>query len=409
MNLSFPKEKIKILLLEDIHKSAENFLKKNGYTNIKCLSTALDENELKKAVSSVHFIGIRSRTQLSREILEEADNLLGIACFCIGTNQVDLVAAQAKGICVFNAPHSNTRSVAELVIAESIMLMRDIIEKNKAAHKGKWMKTAEKSYEVRNKNIGIIGYGHIGSQVSILAEAMGMQVYYFDIEAKLPMGNARQLDTLKEVLSISDIITVHVPASADTVDLINRENIKHFKAESVLINASRGNVIEIPALVEALQSGHIKGAALDVFPKEPASKEEEFVSDLQGMENVILTPHIGGSTIEAQLNIGIEVANKIVQYSDNGSTTGAVNFPTTALPIQKGNHHRLLHVHKNIPGIMSKINQIIADKKINILGQSLQTKEELGYVVIDVESSFGQSLYNDMVKIKGTIKCRLLF
>lgn len=408
-NLSFPKEKINVLLLEGIHNSAYEHFIQSGYSSTTLLDHALDENDLIEALEKAHIIGIRSRTQLTRKVLEKADKLMAVGCFCIGTNQVDLDAAREFGIPVFNAPHSNTRSVAELVLSEMIFLKRGLVDKNTGCHQGEWIKSAKGSYEIRGKTLGIIGYGHIGSQLSILAEAMGMQVIYYDLEPKLPMGNAKQLSSLKEVMEQSDVISLHVPASPDTVNLINSDNLVYTKQDAILINASRGNVIEIDALAEALKAGRLAGAAIDVFPKEPASKDEKFTSPLQGLGNVILTPHIGGSTMEAQVNIGKEVSYKLVQYSDEGSTQGAVNFPALTLPRQGSDRHRLLHIHKNIPGIMGHINQILAESKTNILGQYLQTLPDVGYVVIEVGDEQSPALAQKLMQIEGTIRCRTLF
>ena len=408
-NLSFPKEKINILLLEGIHNSAYQHFIDSGYTSTTLLNHALNEDELIEALPKTHILGIRSRTQLTQKVLAKAEKLMAIGCFCIGTNQVDLDAARSLGIPVFNAPHSNTRSVAELVLSEMIFLKRGLVSKNNGCHTGEWIKSAKGSYEIRGKTLGIIGYGHIGSQLSILAEALGMQVVYFDLEPKLPMGNAKQLSSLKKVMQLSDVISLHVPASPDTVNLINSENLAWTKAEAILINASRGNVIDINALAKALNEKRLAGAAIDVFPKEPASKEEKFVSPLQGIENVILTPHIGGSTTEAQVNIGKEVSYKLVQYSDEGSTQGSVNFPGLTLPRQGSDRHRLLHIHKNCPGILGHINQILADSKINVLGQYLQTLPDVGYVVIEVDGGESHKLAQELSKIEGTIRCRTLF
>jgi len=407
--LSFPKEKINVLLLEGIHKSALEHFQASGYSSTTLIEQALDEDDLIKALEKTHILGIRSRTQLTEKVLKKAYKLMSVGCFCIGTNQVDLEVTRQLGIPVFNAPHSNTRSVAELVLSEMIFLMRDLVSKNNACHRGEWIKSASGSYEIRGKTLGIIGYGHIGSQLSILAESMGMNVVYFDMEPKLPMGNAKQLSSLKDVMQMADVVSLHVPASTDTVNMIHAENLAYMKAHSVLINASRGNVVDIDALANALKSKKIAGAAIDVFPKEPASKNEAFVSPLQGLNNVILTPHIGGSTTEAQVNIGKEVAYKLVQYSDEGSTQGSVNFPALSLPRQGANRHRLLHTHKNIPGILGHINKILADSNTNILGQYLQTMPDVGYVVIEVDREDSSDLAQQMSKIEGTIRCRTLF
>ncbi len=406
--LSYPKNKLNILLLEGVSKSAVDIFKKNGYKNIKYLDKALDDDELIKEIKKAHFIGIRSRTQLTAKILKHAEKLLSVGCFCIGVNQVNIDHCRKMGVPVFNAPHSNTRSVAELVLAEMVALYRGLVDKNEAAHKGEWLKSAVNSYEVRGKTLGIIGYGHIGSQLSILAEAFGIRVIYYDRVPKLPMGNAKQIENIDELLKESDFVSLHVPASDDTVDMMNKQKIKKMKKGAVLINASRGNVVDIKALVEQLKSGKILGAAIDVFPKEPASAKEKFTSPLQGLDNVILTPHIGGSTEEAQVNIGKEVAAKLVSYSDSGSTTGAVNFPAISLP-QLVNRHRLLHIHKNKPGVLSEINTIMAESQTNILGQYLQTLPDTGYVVIDVDKENIAELFSKLSNIEGTIRCRVLY
>lgn len=407
--LSFPKEKINIVLFEGIHESAAKVFGDHGYTNVTLLDKALDGEELHKMVANAHFIGVRSRTQITSEVLDHCEKLMAIGCFCIGTNQVDLEKARCLGIPVFNAPHSNTRSVAELVVAEMVMLLRGLGDKSKTCHQGGWGKSAKDSYELRGKTLGIVGYGHIGSQLSILAEAFGMRVIYFDVVPKLAMGNARQVGSLEELLSSSDAISLHVPAAPDTVNLIDAKRFSQIKKGAIFINASRGNVVEIEALAESLKSGAILGAAVDVFPKEPASKNEEFESPLRGLKNVVLTPHIGGSTMEAQLNIGIEVANKLVQYSDDGSTNGAVNFPALSLPRQGDSRHRLLHIHHNQPGVLSHINQILTDEKVNILGQYLQTLPEVGYVVIDIDCEGSQDVAEKLSQIEGTIRSRILF
>ncbi|MEJ2756647.1 MAG: phosphoglycerate dehydrogenase, partial [Gammaproteobacteria bacterium] len=346
-----------MLLLEGVHPSAIENLHRAGYTNIESLDRAASADELLEKIQDAHFIGIRSRTQLTESVLENAKKLIGIGCFCIGTNQVDLDAAAARGIIVFNAPYSNTRSVAELVLAQTIMLMRGIPEKNAKAHRGDWMKSAKDSHEIRGKILGIIGYGSIGSQLSVIAESLGMQVRYYDIETKLPLGNAEPILSLKELLSISDVVTLHVPETPSTKNMIGAAEIEHMRDGAMLINASRGTVVDIDALAAALKVGKVGGAAIDVFPKEPRSNSDRFESPLQGLDNVILTPHIGGSTVEAQANIGLEVSEKFIKYSDNGSTLSAVNFPEVSLP-KHTKSHRLLHVHRNIPGVISEVNRV---------------------------------------------------
>ena len=407
--LSLDKSKIKIVLLEGVHLNALEVLKSKGYSNIEYHKKALEGQELIKAVSDAHFVGIRSRTQLTDEVLEQAKKLIGIACFCIGTNQVDLESAARRGIPVFNAPFSNTRSVAELVLGEMILLMRRIPLANAQVHRGEWVKSAEGSHEVRGKKLGIVGYGHIGTQVSVLAESLGMHVYFYDIEAKLPLGNATACGSLEELLQVSDIVTLHVPEDDTTKDMITSKELALMKSGSHLINASRGTVVVIDDLAAALSSEHLAGAAIDVFPVEPKSNQEEFVSPLRQFDNVILTPHIGGSTSEAQANIGIEVANKIVKYSDNGSTVSAVNFPEVSLP-ENRNTSRFLHIHKNQPGVMSSLNQVFMSDGVNILGQYLQTVGDVGYVVIDVEKSPQvDEILTQIKAINGTIRARILY
>lgn len=405
---SLNKDKIKILLLEDIAASAIKSFKKAGYNNIETYSTALQQADLQEKLQDAMVLGIRSRTQVTADIINSAPKLLAIGCFCIGTNQVDLITAQNHGIVVFNAPFSNTRSVAELVIGEMIMLLRGIMEKSQGAHQGQWLKSAKNSYEIRGKKLGIIGYGHIGTQVGILAEALGMEVFYYDIENKLSLGKAKALDTLEDLLKISDIITLHVPQTPATYQMINHKTLALTKENAILINASRGSVVDINALVEFLDKGHIKAAALDVFPQEPKSNKDIFSSPLQNYPQVILTPHIGGSTQEAQQDIGTEVAQKLIQYSDNGSTLMAVNFPEVSLP-PNPEQHRILNIHKNIPGIMSQINQVISEQDINITAQYLQTKENIGYVVIDVDQSLSHDIYNKIKALTGSIKTRMIY
>jgi serA len=406
--VSLDKSKIKFLLLEGVHQSAVDVLHAAGYTNIEYHKKALDGDELKNAIKDAHFVGIRSRTFLTEEVLAHANKLIAIGCFCIGTNQVNLEAAKARGIPVFNAPFSNTRSVAELVLGEILLLMRNIPQANAEVHRGIWNKSAVGSHEVRGKKLGIIGYGHIGSQLSIVAEALGMHVYFYDIENKLPLGNAQQVRTLEDLLSSCDIISLHVPENASTKNLISAERIAQLKKDSILINAARGTVVDIDALAEALEKGHIRGAAIDVFPEEPASINEEFVSPLRRFDNVLLTPHIGGSTAEAQENIGSEVAGKFVKYSDNGSTLSSVNFPEVSLPEHIGTK-RLLHIHENRPGILTKLNQIFVEANINIAAQYLQTDPKIGYVVVDVEAEDSNNLLAKLKEIDGTIRARVLF
>lgn len=405
---SFNKKDINILLLEGIHQSAVKYFTESGYTNIEYFKTALDEKELEEKIKNVHIIGIRSRTQLTKEVLLKAKKLFGVGCYSIGTNQVDLKSAKRHGIPVFNAPFSNTRSVAELVIAEIIMLMREVPAKSAAAHRGEWLKLASNSFEVRGKNLGIIGYGHIGSQVSILAEAMGMDVYYYDIEKKLSLGKATACSSLADLLKISDVITLHVPETELTQNMISFAELDLMKKGSILINLSRGSVVDYIAVAKALREGHLSGVAADVFPVEPASSAERFSSALQEFDNVILTPHIGGNTLEAQENIGTEVAEKLIRYSDNGSTIGAVNFPQIALQ-PNVNKQRFLHIHKNMPGLLKDINNVFTDRGINISSQFLQTDPEIGYVIIDTESQTDETILKDLKSIPHTIRARMLY
>lgn len=408
MSFSLDKKKINVLLLEGIHEKAVAMFNNDGYTNVTGYAKALEGEALLEAVSKAHVIGLRSRTQLTEEVLAAAKKLFAVGCFCIGTNQVDLNAARKKGVAVFNAPFSNTRSVAELVIAEMIMLMRGIPEKSMLLHReGKWLKTAENSHEVRGKTLGIVGYGHIGMQVSAIAESLGMNVLYYDILTKLCLGNAQATFNLKELLEQSDIVTLHVPATDLTVNMMDAKNLSYMKKGAYLLNASRGNVVDVDTLAEKLKSGDIAGAAIDVFPVEPKSKDEEFTSPLRGMDNVILTPHIGGSTIEAQENIGLEVADKLIKYSNNGSTVSAVNFPEVSLPQHEGKR-RILHIHDNIPGMLMRLNEVFSGMNVNIAAQYLQTYQDIGYVVTDVESDADIDL-KLMNQIPGTIRSRVLY
>ncbi|AWX15358.1 D-3-phosphoglycerate dehydrogenase [Mergibacter septicus] len=406
--VSLDKDKIKFLLLEGVHQSAVTTLQNAGYTNIEYHKKALDEDELIEIIKDVHFIGIRSRTHLTEKVLAHAHKLIAIGCFCIGTNQVDLNAAKTKGIPVFNAPFSNTRSVAELVLGEILLLIRNVPKANAEVHRGIWNKSASGSNEARGKILGIIGYGHIGSQLSVIAESLGMQVCFYDIENKLPLGNARQIANLDDLLAMSDVISLHVPENSSTKNLLNADCFNKMKKGAILINAARGTVVDIEALTIALQEGKLRGAAIDVFPQEPASIGESFESPLRAFDNVILTPHIGGSTAEAQENIGSEVANKFIKYSDNGSTLSAVNFPEVSLPSHSG-AKRLLHIHHNRPGILNKINQLFVNQNINIASQYLQTDETIGYVVVDVETDDTTELKQQLQQIDGTIRARVLY
>ena len=407
---SFPRQDIRVLLLEGVSRSAVETFRAAGYSQIDFHEKSLPDAELKARIADAHLIGIRSRTQLTGEVLDHAKRLISIGCFCIGTNQVDLAAAKALGIPVFNAPYSNTRSVAELVIAEAILLMRRIPQKNAECHRGGWSKSAAGSFEVRGKVLGIVGYGHIGTQTGVLAESLGMQVIYHDVETKLTLGNARAAAGLDDLLQRSDIVTLHVPETAQTQNMIGAVELARMKPGSVLINASRGTVVDIDALAASLRSGHLAGAAVDVFPVEPKGNDDVFVSPLIGMDNVILTPHVGGSTLEAQDNIGIEVAAKLVRYSDNGSTLSAVNFPEASLPGHP-NSRRLLHIHRNVPGMLSRINELFSRENVNIDGQFLQTDPTIGYVVIDVSTGEEQALQlkEQLAAIPGTLRTRVLY
>ncbi|HFG2214284.1 phosphoglycerate dehydrogenase [Vibrio cholerae] len=405
--VSLEKDRIKILLLEGLHPSSVEVLQAAGYSNIEYHKGSLEEAELIEAIKDVHFVGIRSRSNLTEKVINAAEKLVAIGCFCIGTNQVDLNAAAKRGIPVFNAPFSNTRSVAELVLGEILLLLRGIPEKNALAHRGIWKKSADNSYEARGKRLGIIGYGHIGTQLGIIAENLGMHVYFYDIESKLSLGNATQVHTLSELLNKCDVISLHVPETAGTKNMMGAEEFARMKPGAIFINAARGTVVDIPTLCNALESGHIAGAAIDVFPEEPASNKEPFESPLMKFDNVILTPHVGGSTQEAQENIGIEVAGKLAKYSDNGSTLSSVNFPEVSLPEHRS-CSRLLHIHANRPGILTQINTIFAEEGINIAAQYLQTTAEIGYVVIDVETARSEEALTKLKAIDGTIRARIL-
>ncbi|MBA6328358.1 phosphoglycerate dehydrogenase [Colwellia sp. MB02u-6] len=406
-NNSLAKDKIKILLLEGVHQSALEELKNKGYSNIEYIKASLSEAELINKIADVHFVGIRSRTDLNKNVLSHAKKLVAIGCFCIGTNQVDKAAAQSFGIPVFNAPFSNTRSVAELVLGETLLLLRGIPEKSAQAHRGVWNKSATGSVEARGKTLGIIGYGHIGMQLGILAETLGMKVRFFDIETKLPLGNASQAPTMTSLLKEADVISLHVPETPQTKNMMGAAEFEVMKPGVIFINASRGTVVDIDALAEALTSKKVAGAAIDVFPVEPKSNAEEFFSPLRAFENVILTPHIGGSTKEAQENIGLEVASKLAKYSDNGSTLSAVNFPEVSLPGHLGTS-RLLHIHHNRPGVLTQINQMFAKLNINIAAQYLQTADQIGYVVIDIEAENSKLALKELKQIDATIRVRLL-
>ncbi len=408
--LSFDKRRIKFLFLEGIHANAQEALGHDGYPTIRSLAKSLTGDALKAALKDVHFLGIRSRTELTEEMLAAAPKLTAIGCFCIGTNQVDLAAAARRGIPVFNAPYSNTRSVAELVLGEIIMLLRGIPEKSALVRRGGWTKSAEGSVEVRGKTLGIVGYGHIGTQIGILAEQLGMRVLFHDLAGKLPLGNARAMPKLAPLLAESDVVTLHVPETPQTKNLIGRAQLAAMKKGAHLINAARGTVVDIDALADALEHKHLAGAAIDVFPVEPKGNDEEFLSPLRKFDNVILTPHIGGSTVEAQANIGTEVADKLIRYSNNGSTVTAVNFPEVTLPEHAGTgKSRLLHIHRNVPGVLASINERFSKHAINISAQYLQTNEQIGYCVMEVEAAASEIAIDELQNVPGTIRARLLY
>lgn len=408
--LSLAKDNIRVLLLEGIHDNALGDLGASGYPSVTRLKTALAEDELIERLDGVHMLGIRSRTRVTRKVLEATDRLIAIGCFCIGTDQVDLDAARARGVPVFNAPFSNTRSVAELVIGEIIMLMRGILPKSEAAHQGQWIKSAANSWEVRGKTLGIVGYGNIGSQLSVLAEALGMHVIYYDVTPRLPLGRAEAMATLNDLLGNADIVSLHVPDTEATRGMIGERELAAMRPGAFLINASRGKVVDIEALAAALGGEHLLGAAIDVFPREPAGNGEEFVSPLRGLSNVILTPHIGGSTAEAQARIGNEVARKLVEYSDIGTTAGAVNFPNVQLPARPAGT-RFMHVHRNTPGILARVVDVFVRRGLNIGAQFLQTDEAIGYVVVDVDNGADETreILSELRDIDGTIRCRFLY
>ena len=407
---SFPRQDIRVLLLEGVSQSAVDAFRDAGYSQLDYRDKSLAGDALKDAIATAHLVGIRSRTQLDADTLAHARKLIAIGCFCIGTNQVDLEAAQLAGVPVFNAPYSNTRSVAELVIGQTIMLMRGIPRRNAECHRGGWSKNAAGSREVRGKTLGIVGYGHIGTQVGLLAEALGMQVLFHDIETKLALGNARAAASLDDLLARSDVVSLHVPETPGTRNLVGAAQIARMRPGAHLVNASRGTVVDIDALAAALRDGHIGGAAVDVFPVEPKGADEAFESPLRGIDNVLLTPHVGGSTLEAQDNIGLEVAAKLIRYSDNGSTLSAVNFPEVALPGHDGSR-RILHIHRNVPGVLSRANEVFGERGINIDGQYLRTDANVGYVVIDVTASEAQAseLRAALAEIPGTIRTRVLY
>jgi len=408
LKTSFPKGKMKIVLLESISQSAVESFKKAGYTQIEQYPGALSGEELDEVLKDAKVVCVRSKTQLTEEVIQKAKKLVAIGCFCIGTNQVDLDAANKAGVCVFNAPFSNTRSVAELVIASAIMLIRRIPDKDKAAHAGEWDKDSTNAHEIRGKKLGVVGYGHIGSQVSILAEAMGLKVFYYDVENKLPLGNAEEVDDLKNLIEDCDLITLHVPGTNGTKNLFDKQVLSWFTKGQMLINMSRGNVVDIEALKTALEDGRIGGAALDVFPEEPKNKAEKFTSPLQNISNVILTPHIGGSTEEAQWNIGIDVSGKLIKYIESGSSIGSHSIPELSLPKMEDTH-RILHIHKNVSGVLSEINSKISKLDVNILGQYLSTNMDVGYVVLDIAKNDSLDTLKELKQIENTIKVRILY
>ena len=408
LKTSFPKDKMKIVLLENISQSAVDSFKKAGYTQIEQYTSALSGEELDDVLKEAKVVCVRSKTQLSQEVITKAKKLVAIGCFCIGTNQVDLEAANKAGVCVFNAPFSNTRSVAELVIASAIMLIRKIPDKNRAAHAGEWDKDSTNAHEIRGKRLGIVGYGRIGSQVSILAEAMGLRVFYYDVENKLPLGNAEEISDLKSLIEHCDIITLHVPGTKQTKNLFDKQVLNWFQKGQLLVNMSRGDVVDISAFKEALEEKRIGGAAVDVFPKEPKNKSEEFTSPLQNVSNVILTPHIGGSTEEAQWNIGLDVSSKLIKYIESGASLGSKSIPELSLP-KIEDTHRILHIHKNVSGVLSEINSIISKLDVNILGQYLSTNLEVGYVVLDISKNNSLDTLKEFKRIDNTIKMRILY
>ncbi len=407
MQVSYPKHRIKVLLLENIHPKAKAIFEKEGY-QVELLKTALNEAELCEAIRDISILGIRSKTNITDRVLANAERLIAIGAFCIGTNQIDLKTCMHKGIAVFNAPYSNTRSVVELAIGEMIMLTRRIFEKSNLTHKGIWDKSAKNSREIRGKKLGIVGYGNIGSQLSVVAEALGMQVYFYDIVDKLALGNARKCNTLEELLQEVDFVSLHVDGRKENTNLISEKEFDLMKEGVIFLNLARGHIVDIEALVKNIKSGKIAGAAVDVFPYEPKNNDEEFNSLLRGLPNVILTPHIGGSTEEAQENIGEYVPQKLIDYINTGSTYASVNMPNLQLPAQK-DAHRLLHIHKNTAGILAQINQVLASHQINILGQYLKTNEEIGYVITDIDKEYSKDVITDLKRIENTIKFRVLY
>lgn len=407
MAISYPKNRISVLLLENIHPEAVRLFKSEGY-KVEVISSGLDEDELCERIKNVSILGIRSKTQLTKKVLENANKLIAVGAFCIGTNQIDLKSCLQRGVAAFNAPYSNTRSVVELAIGQIIMLYRNTIEKSNKMHQGKWDKSAKNSYEIRGKKLGIIGYGNIGSQLSVLAESMGMEVYYYDIVEKLQLGNAKKCSSLNELLSLADVISLHVDGRASNKNIIGKKEFDLMKEGVIFLNLSRGHVVDVPVLAENLKSGKILGASVDVFPYEPKNNNEEFVNELRGLPNVILTPHIGGSTEEAQFNIASFVPNRILDYINTGNTFQSVNFPNIQLP-ELNNAHRLIHLHENVPGILAQINNILAKHNINILGQYLKTNEAVGYVITDINKEYDKQVIQELKAINNTIKFRILY
>jgi D-3-phosphoglycerate dehydrogenase len=405
---SYPKEKVKILLLENISKSAVAEFTDAGYVEIKQVSGALSEDELCQAIKGIHILGIRSKTKVTAKVIENADKLLAIGAFCIGTNQINLKSATEKGVAVFNAPYSNTRSVAELVIGLCVMLIRKIIDKNNAAHAGTWQKDAKGSFELRGKTLGIIGYGNIGSQVSVMAESLGLNVVYYDVVKKLPHGNAKQIKSLDDLLSQSDIITLHVPSDKTTRNMMNDTTFSEMKNGAIFINYSRGDVVDLDSLKKFIDAGKISGAAIDVFPEEPEKNGDKFETILQNLPNVILTPHIGGSTEEAQANIGLDVSSKLLNYIELGASDGSLTVPPLNLS-PTNNSHRILHIHQNMPGVLSEINSKLSAKGINILGQYLKTNDEIGYVILDIDTALSKEAFDILKEVKGTLKTRIVY
>lgn len=405
---SYPKEKIKILFLENISESAVKRFRSEGYTQVEKINKSLSEDDLIREIKDVHILGIRSKTRITRNVLDAAKKLQAIGCFCAGVNQVDLKAATKNGVVVFNAPYSNTRSVAELVIGASIMLLRRVPDKDKAAHNGLWAKDSKGSYELRGKTIGIIGYGNIGMQVSVMAEVLGMKVMFYDEETKLPLGNAEEKKSIKELMGNADVVTLHMPETAKTKNFINSTTLKHFKKGCILINFARGRLIDAEALRDAILEGQIGGAAIDVFPDEPEKNGEPFESVLRNAPNVLLTPHIGGSTEEAQQNIGEDVSLKLFNFLERGVTLGSHTIPGLALPPHEESH-RILHIHNNVPGVLSEINTMLSENDVNILGQYLKTNDEIGYVVLDVDKQISSKALQLLKEVKQTIKVRMLY